>query len=353
VTSVRWFDPNGTVLREVTGSQVDVNPCGGYVSEITGDAVTCHAVNGDWNVILPKKPTLLDDMRARVLRKGPGDDGYVAWTTDSTVLVWQYYPHEGEIIVEMYFKGRRIAAIGPYVPYKGEQINLSSDGSLALLARKTQEDKGAHVLAVSPDGKVRIEAKCGQSVCSPIAAPAARGVLVQSNLPSNGYDTFVFYDKSGGVSSLRIGPNPTFLAWVPTSSKSVFLTSVGCKYRYQLIDWESGTIVWDVPDPAAGLWERAVPRRVVLGDYVLLCGLEFMKLGEREGPVRSIYALHLTNGETVAHWLPAPNCHFSTDWGKFVRLGRKLFILWGAEFAEIKLEDIAAKKNGWREPEQR
>jgi hypothetical protein len=264
------------------------------------------------------------------------------------MLARQYYPHEGGTIVEMYVEGKRLTKLGPFVPYEAEQINLSSDGSLALLVRKTKEDKNAHVVAVGPDGKVRIQAECGQFVCSPIAAPAARGVLVRSNLPGNGYDTFVFYDKSGRVSSLKIGPNPTFLAWVPQSCKSIFRTSVGYGHRYQLIDWEGGTTLWDVPDPVVGLWDRAVPGRAIFGDYVLLCGLEFMKLGEREGPVRSVYALQLTNGETVAHWLPVPNCHFSTDWGNFVRLGEKLFILWGAEFAEIRFEDIEAKRNGWR-----
>lgn len=299
------------------------------------------------------RPSWVDNMTARVLHKGRGDGGYVAWTTDSTVLARQYYPNEGETVVEMYLKGKRLTTLGPFVPYEAEQINLSSDASLALLVRKTKEAKSAQVVAVGPDGKVRIQAECGQSVCSPIAAPAARGVLVRLNLPGNGYDTFVFYDKSGKVSSLRIGPNPHFLAWAPDSSKSVFLTSVGYKYRYQLINWRTGTIVWDVPDPAAGLWQTAVPRTALIGDYILLCGLEFMKLGEREGPVRSIYALHLTDGQTVAHWLPEPNCHFSTDWGKFARLGRKLFILWGPEFAEVRLEDIEAKKGGWRFPEQR
>jgi hypothetical protein len=309
----------------------------GYVSDFSNGITTIYAVNGDWKLSLPKKA---------------GPSGYITATPDSRTFINQFHPEEGQIAVDVYVLGDLVSTIGPFQQYLGQSVELGADGSLAFLAWKDKEAEIPEVIVAGSDGKITFRAECEACADDPVVAPGGRGVLVTLNLPGNGYDTFVFYDKSGRVSSLRIGPNPTFLAWVPDSSKSVFLTSVGYKYRYQLIDWETGTIVWDVPDPAVGLWQQA-PRTAVLGDYGLLCGLEFMKLDEREGPVRSIYALRLANGEVARHWLPVPNCHFSTDWGEFTKLGERLFLLWGAEFAEIKLEDITAKQNGWRASEQR
>lgn len=332
-TSVRWFDADGKVVRELSGPRVDAHA--GYVSDYTNGVETIYAVNGDWKLSLPKKV---------------GPSGYITATPDNRTFVHEFHPQQGQIAVDVYVNGRLVNTIGPFMQYLGRDVQVGADGSLAFLAWKDKKDEMVEVIVAGPDGKISFRAECEGPVDSPIVAPGGGGVLVRLNLPGNGHETFIFYKKSGKMSSLRLGPNPTFLNWLPESSKSLFTTSVGYKHRYQLIDWDSGKILWDVADPASGLWERAVPRRAVLGDYVLLCGLEFMKLGEREGPVRSIYALSLANGQAVAHWLPVPNCHFSTDWGWFRRLDSKVFLIWGKEFAEIKLSDIAARKNGWRTP---
>jgi hypothetical protein len=302
----------------------------GYVLDYSNDIETIYAVNGEWKLSLPKKP---------------GNSGYI--TGNSRTFIHQFHPEEGKIAVDVYVLGKLVSTIGPFQQYLGRSVSLGA-GGLAFLTWNEKKTGIAQIVAADPNGKITFQADCEGPVDSPIVAPGAKGVLVTLNLPGNGYDTFVFYDRTGKVSSLRIGPNPTFRAWLPGTNKSVFVTSVGYKYRYQLIDWETGTILWDVPDPAAGLWERAVPRTAVLGDYILLCGLEFMKLGERDGPVKSIYALSLKNGEALRHWLPVPNCHFSTDWSEFSRLREKLFLICGAQFTEVKLEDIEANKNGWR-----
>jgi hypothetical protein len=290
-------------------------------------------VNGDWKLTLPKK-------------SGPA--GYITATGDSRVFLHQFHPEEGQIVVDVYTLGELVGSVGPFPQYMGRSVQLGADGSFAFLAWKDRKAKMVEVIVAGPDGKMSFRAECEGQVDSPIVAPGGGGVLVGLNLPGNGHETFIFYKKSGKVSSLRLGPNPTFLNWLPENSKSLFMTSVGYKYRYQLIDWDDGKILWDVADPASGLWERAVPRRAVLGDYVLLCGLEFMKLGQREGPVRSVYALSLANGQAAAHWLRVPSCHFSTDWGRFARQGEKLFLIWGDTFSEVSLEDITAKKDGWR-----
>jgi hypothetical protein len=345
-TSVRWFDPNGAVIREVSGPHVHAETSG-YVSEAFEDSVVYHAVNGDWKVVL-KKHSLLEAVKTRIFRKSPRRAGYIAATPDSRTFVHQFHPEEGQMAVDAYVLGKYVGTVGPVPQYLGRSVELGSDGSFALLAWKDKQAEIAEVIVAGKDGRISFRAQCEGPVDSPIAAPGGAGALVTLNLPGNGHETFVFYTESGKVSSLKMGPNPTFLRWLPNGTKSIFTTSVGYKHRYQLIDWQIGKILWDVADPASGLWERAVPRTAVIGEHVLLCGLEFMKLGEREGPVRSIYALDLASGKTAAHWLPEPNCHFSTDWGWFVRLDEKLFVIWGPEFAEIRYEDILAKKNGWR-----
>ncbi len=323
VTSVRWFDSEGKVIREVFGGRVDAHA--GYILDISNGIEKIYAVNGDWELSLPKKA---------------GASGYI--TGNSRTFIHQFHSE-----VDVYVLGKLVNTIGPFQQYVMGDVRLGADGSLAFLAWKDKNAGTAQIVAAGPNGKIAFKTDFEGPAMSPIVAPGCKGVLVTLNLPGNGYDTFVFYNKSGKVSSLKVGPNPNFRAWIPGSCKSVFMTSVGDKYRCQLIDWKTGTVLWDVPDPADGLREPALPRTAVLGDYMLLCGLEHMKLGEREGPVKSMYALRLADGEAFRHWLPVPNCHFSTDWGVISRRGEKLFILWGAEFAEVKLEDIEAKKNGW------
>ena len=64
-------------------------------------------------------------------------------------------------------------------------------------------------------------------------------------------------------------------------------------------------------------------------------------------PVRCIHALDPKTGQVVARWLPTPPNQASHDGGRFLRLGKKLFLVTDEEFAEVNTADIVAKKNGW------
>ncbi len=330
-TSVRWFDEDGEVVREVSGAGVHSNV--GFVYENANGLTTIHAVNGDWKLPLPKKP---------------GRPGHIKATADSRTFVHQFHPREGQTAVDVYLSGKLASTIGPFDQYEGGGVQLGEDGSLAFLAWKSEENKIAQVVVVGPDAKVRFQADCGELVCCPIVGPDGTGVLVRSNADENTLNTFTFYNKSGTVRSLDIRPNPGFIAWLPGSSKTLFQTSIGYDNRYQLIDWETGNTLWDIPEPARGHRLLTTAALAVEDGFLLLGGLEFMKLGDREGPVRSIYAVDLQNGEVVSHWLPSPLYHFSLDGGSFIRLGEKLFLVSNTEVAEIELEDIAAKSNGWQ-----
>jgi hypothetical protein len=136
---------------------------------------------------------------------------------------------------------------------------------------------------------------------------------------------------------LNVGPNAGFLVH----------TSIGYDYRFHLIDWRTGKQVWDVPDPSPARVPGSLPPVAVAGDHLLVGGLEYVQRGERREAVRSIYALEPTTGKVAAHWLPRPLYQPTGDGGRFLQLGRKLFLVTDEEFAEVRLSDITAKKNGW------
>jgi hypothetical protein len=82
--------------------------------------------------------------------------------------------------------------------------------------------------------------------------------------------------------------------------------------------------------------------------HLLIGGLEYVPWGDHQESVRSIYAVDSKTGQVVAHWLPSPFNQASRDGGRFLQLGPKLFLVTDDEFAEVAIDDIAAKKNGWQ-----
>src|SRR5262249_53765395 len=136
-TAIRWFTPDGKVGRELAGPNVQVQP--GFVSE----GGTIYAVNGDWKITLPAKP---------------GPAGYITSTEDSRTFVHEFHPKEGEIAADVYVAGKLAGTLGPFVQYQGQDVQLGPDGSVALLAWKTAEQKTLRVVVAGPDGKLRFEA---------------------------------------------------------------------------------------------------------------------------------------------------------------------------------------------------
>ena len=53
-------------------------------------------------------------------------------------------------------------------------------------------------------------------------------------------------------------------------------------------------------------------------------------------------------GRVGARWLPEPLSQPTSDGGRFLRLGRGLFLVTDEEVVEVSVEDITDKKNGWK-----
>ncbi|HEV3259878.1 MAG TPA: hypothetical protein VG013_23625 [Gemmataceae bacterium] len=327
MTLVQWFTPQGKLARDLAGPNVYSHS--GYVYE----GGTIYAVNGDWKIVLPHKP---------------GPPGYITATEDSRTFVHEFHPKEGEIAADIYVDGKLAGTVGPYLQYQGQDVQLGADGSLALLAWKDDDKKTAQVVVAGPDAKVRFRADCDGPVLFPEPAPEGNGVVVQTNAGGDAGNTFTFYTKGGKVSSLNVGPNAGLLTWLPRTTTAVFHSSIGYDYRFHMVDWSTGKRVWDVADPNHARVPGALPPVAVTKGHLLIGGLEYVPWGDHQESVRSIYAVDSKTGQVVAHWLPSPFNQASRDGGRFLQLGPKLFLVTDDEFAEVAIDDIAAKKNGWQ-----
>jgi hypothetical protein len=324
-TSVEWFGPDGQPARRLAGPNVVVQP--GFVNQYGQGGTTIHAVNGDWKIALPAKP---------------GPAGYITATEDSRTFVHEFHPEEGEIAAEVYSEGRLAGTVGPFLQYQGQDVHLGADGSLALLTWRDAEKKTPLVVVAGPDGRVRFRAECDGPALFPQPAPGGAGVLVQANAGGAARNEFTFYTKAGKRSSLNVGPNAVFMAWLPGTMTTLFSTSVGYDYRFQLIDWSTGMRLWDIADPNPARVPGTLPPVAVAGDFLLVGGLEGVPRG-----TRSLYALDAKKGGVVARWLLTPG-QAASDGGRFLALGKRLFLVTDEEFAEVDVEDIPAKRNGWK-----
>jgi hypothetical protein len=330
-TEVRWYTDEGKVGRELAGPHVEAQP--GFVYEYEGGRTTVHAINGDWKVALPKKD---------------GPAGYLTATPDSRTFVHEFHPREGEIAADVYVEGKLADTVGPYPQYQGQDVHLGDDGSLALLIFKNGDSKVPVVVVAGPGGKVRFEAACDGPVLFPAPAPGGEGVLVQSNGGGDAPNTFTLYTRQGKGAKRTVGPNAHFVLWLPGTRTALFLTSIGHDYRFHLIDWDSGKRLWEIADPNPARVPGAFPATAAAGDYLLFGGLEDVTWGERKEAVRSIHAVDAKTGRVAARWLPSPLYQASADGGHFLRLEKKLFLVTDEEFAEVRLADVAARRNGWR-----
>jgi hypothetical protein len=329
-TTVQWFTPEGKLARDVAGSNVTAHP--GYVYDYGEGKGTIHGVNGDWKIRLPRKP---------------GPAGYITATEDGRTFVHEFHPEEGQVAADVYRDGKLACTLGPFPQYQAQDVHLGADGSLALLAWREKE-KTAQVVVAGPDARVQFRADCEGPVLSPIPAPEGAGVLVQANAGGQARNTFTYYDRTGKLSSLNVGPNAGFLAWLPGTARALMHTSVGYDYRFHLIDWATGKRVWDVPDPNPARVPGSLPPVAVLKDCVLIGGLKYVPWDVHEVSVRGIDALDPKTGQVVARWSPEPLHQQGRDEGRFLNLDGKLFLVTDEEFGVINPDDITAKKNGWK-----
>jgi hypothetical protein len=329
LTSVRWFGPDGKLKRELSGPSVEAQP--GFAYDYGKGQTVIHAVNGDWQFVLPKKP---------------GSAPYITSTEDSHVFVHQFHPKDGQIAVDLYAAGKWAGTVGPFVQYLGRGVQVADDGSIALVVWKDEAKKVAQVVAAGTDGKIRVKVDCDGLVDAPKAAPDGAGVLVQPNTLEE-RNTWSYYTAKGKVSTLSLGPNAHLVCWLPGTTKALCSTAIGSTYRFHLIDWATGTRLWATDDPNGARTGTSAPQVIPLGSLLLFAGLEEMDLGGRRERVRSLQAVEVRTSQVVARWHPRPLRRFE-DGGRFVRLGERLYLVADDEFTEIRLGDIGKQKNGWR-----
>jgi hypothetical protein len=335
--TVRWFDRDGKLLREVSGPY-PAQP--NYVCVHSEKTSTVYPVSGDWRISLPHKGS-------------KGSEGACRATADSRTFVHQFHPKQGEIAADIYVAGKRASTIGPFpqLPSRREGLVLGADGSVALLVAKASDDTTPQVVVVGPDGKLRFRVACERPGPFPQPAPGGAGVLVQHDAEQGRSQAFDFYTGKGKVSSLKVGAG-FVVAWLPGTAWAVMSTSVGYKHEFHLIDWGTGRRLWTIADPLAGRVEGDPIYEVdATRERLLFAGREQLQVKDRKVPVRRLYAVAVKTGRVVAHWLPEP-VEEARDGGRFVRLGKELYLVGQDEFSLIDEADIAAHRRGWKAPAQ-
>jgi hypothetical protein len=303
-----------------------IHPNSGFVSDNSGPQII-YGLHEDWRIEVPKKP---------------GRPGFINATPDSRVFHHNYRPEDRMIAVDVYLHGELVGTVGPYHLYRGD-VTLSERGDAALLAREGPNGP-VQVVVFDERAKVRFTTRCDDPVMHPAVTPAADGVLLEVNTGEQPQQ-FTFYQTTGKARSLGIGPNARLLDWVPGTHRAVFVTSIGDKNRYRLIDWDTGSTVWEIADPCP----RGNPdaRSVVaLQDFVITCGSEYIN-DEHPVTIPTLYAISTKNGELLASWRPDFGPIVSIAGGSLLKLRDKLYFVSDTYASEVDLDDIAAKRNGW------
>ncbi|MCI0458024.1 MAG: hypothetical protein L0Z62_13755 [Gemmataceae bacterium] len=328
-TSVRWFSPDGKVKRELSGPKLVAQP--GFIYDYSNRPTTIHGVHGDWQFALPKKP---------------GSAPSIDSTPDGRVFVHQFHPAQGQIAADLYVAGKCVGTVGPFLQYESRNVRVGDDGSIGLLVWKDESKKVPQVIAAGPDGKITVKADCDGPVDAPKAAPDGVGVLVQPNT-GEGRNTWSYYTRGGKQSTLYVGPNAYLVCWLPGTTRALCSTALGSTYRFHLIDWAKGRRLWAIDDPNPARAGSSGPQVASLGGLLLFAGLESIRLGGNGEPVRSLQAVEARTGQVVARWHPTPLKRFA-DGDRLVRQGERLFLVADDEFAEIRLQDVARGKHGWK-----
>lgn len=313
VTSVRWFDADGKVVRELSGPGVDA--CVGFLTDYRAAESTYYGLYGDWKLVLPKKGIQPGSVKAA------GD-----------TFVRQFHPVEDQVAVDIYAAGKLVGTVGPYLQYKGRNFELAGDGSVTLLTWKSADRKAVQIVAAGPDGKVCLTVDCGEDAESPELAPDGRGMLVMEVTGTKPPVRFAFYDAAGKRSALDVGG--CFQRWVAPPATALFETNVGKQEHRKLVDCTTGRTIWDIPAPVTAYPDWA-PSAYPLGDLILFIGKDFA-------------AVDVKTGRIVSRWIPnMPRSSF----GWLCKRGEQLFFVTDDEFTELSLADIAAKRNGWKAPD--
>ena len=337
-TIFTWFAKDGGVKeqRAVDG----IEP--GFV-DIVGRKGAIRGVNEDWEITLPPGPN------------NPGLSGYITSTSDSRVFFHERHPKQGLIALDIYVHGKLASTVGPYFQYLANDVALNEDGSAGLFIWKDESKTTAQIVIINANGSIRFRVDCGAPVTSLIVAPGGTGGLLRPNTGGTNQNTFMWFTEQGKLHAMDISPNPECVGWIPGSSKTLFSTSLGNEAgHYQLIEWDIGKRLWDIPYPGDG-------RALAIGftpDLILFAvAVPYHTAARQSAPfpddgeewLRTFYAINVQDGSIVARW-QAQLPHLSFDAGRenFLQLGDRLFYVTPEDFTQLNLDDIRSKQHGWR-----
>jgi hypothetical protein len=307
VTTVRWYDESGSVIKELTGPALHASPeC--ITEEIDGTGIL-RPVQGKWKIAVPFKTEM---------------GGYIKGDR----FVHEFHPVEGEIALDIYVTGKLVGSAGPFVSFKGMNVELADDGSLALMTWKTSEKQAAQVVVIGPDGKTTFRADCEEDMYHPYPVAGGAGVLLRVESHQKPPVRFRYSSGGGPWVTHEVGPNARPVLSLPDEEKVLFSTSIGEAERFKLIDCGSGKLLWEIW-PVEGF--AGTPAAVVFEGKIFFMG-------------RDLAAVDIKSGNIIARW--EPNV-LRDERGWFVRRGTRLFIVTDDEFVELNASDIVAKMNGW------
>jgi hypothetical protein len=331
-----WYGEDGRVKRSVQVGEP--YPGSGFFSHTN----IAKGVNEDWSITL--RPSASGSF-----------DNYGKATPDSRVFVHQYSTKQGLDSLDIYVHGQLVNTVGPYLPcYPSYEVELNDDGSAGWLVWQDSAKTNAQILVLNTNGTVEFRADCGRDVMEPIVAPNGAGVLLRPNGGTN-QNTFMWFTRQGKLQAMDVSFNPECVGWIPGSRKSLFWTSLGnASYRCQLIDWDTGKRLWDIPIP-----DDVQPLAIGLTPkFVMIAQAQPYPPAPRQSAddpppdaewLRTFYAFDVQDGSLVAQW-QAQLPHRSLDRYRdhFIWLGGKFFYVTEEEFTELNLDDISAKKHGWK-----
>jgi hypothetical protein len=337
-TTVTWFNTDWSIKsqRPAEDTGIDTVNAKGIVILTNG----CRGINEDWQIIMPRSSA------------SGTFTGCSASTPDSRVFINEFSPSPDHVSLNIYIHGKCVNTIGPFIQhYRSSDVQLNDDGSVALLTWKDESKASAQVIVLNTNGSIRFQTDCGSNVMSPMVAPNGAGVLFRSD--STDRNTFIWFADDGKRQSISLGPNPECLGWAPNTCKSLFFVKpAGRSGHFQLIDWEMGKTLWDIPNPG----NERIMALALTPDLILFAtpdsppwqNAATVPEAEKES-VRTFYAVRVQDGSLIAQWQAAlSQRQLDPRRERFLQLNGKLFYITDAEYTEINLDDIRTKLHGWK-----
>jgi hypothetical protein len=346
--TVTWLSDDGSVKRQIASSeQIVFNGTPSYAVEKreNGQNVV-YGINESWKCVLPKRPPI--GMNVNPVFVG----GPISASLDSHTLIDPFSPESGKMAFDVYVHGVLAGTLGPFVLKDLSGAQMNDDGSTAVLIWNDATKTTPQIICADRNGKMQFRVDCGAADPVPIPAPDGLGALLSGGKDHN---TFTCYTRDGKGRSVEIGPNPVCVGWIPGTLKSLFSTSIEHVARYQLVDWDRGEAVWDIPCPGGGE-ALAVTVTQKLAIFAIA---EWYKPGAWAGfqmgvdsggkdLIRTFYAIRTEDGRAVSRWQAhAPMRYGGQEKDRFMQIANKLFFVTVDKFIQLVEDDILSRNNGW------